>query len=56
MTGRDECCDVDGDLLRDELNAVALELAANGFAALWHARTPTLMSCFPVAPSMPTKC
>lgn len=41
MTGRNECCDVDGDLLRDDLSAVALELAANGFAALWHARTPT---------------
>lgn len=47
MTGRDERCDVDGDLLREDLNAAALELAANGFAALWHARRPTLGELLP---------
>lgn len=47
MTGRDECCGTDGDLLRDDLNAVALEVAVNGFAALWHARTPTVDELLP---------
>ena len=47
MKGRNECCNVDRDLLRDDLNAVALELAANGFAALWHARTPTADELLP---------
>ena len=47
MTGRNHCCDVDGDLLREDLNAAALELAANGFTALWHARRPTLDELLP---------
>lgn len=47
MTEGDECCDINGDLLREDLNATALELAANGFAALWHARTPTLDELLP---------
>jgi alkylmercury lyase len=33
--------------LREDLNAAALELAANGFAALWHARTPSLDELLP---------
>ena len=47
MSGRKECCDVDGDLLREDLNAAALELAANGFAVLWHARRPTFDELLP---------
>ncbi|MGH9030733.1 MAG: organomercurial lyase [Acidimicrobiia bacterium] len=31
-------CRIDGDLLRGELNETGLELAAAGFAALWHGR------------------
>lgn len=47
MTGPDDCCEIGGDLLRQDLNAVALELAANGFAALWHAGRPTLAELLP---------
>lgn len=47
MTGPDEGCEIGGDLLRRDLNAVALELTVNGFAALWHARRPTLAELLP---------
>jgi hypothetical protein len=47
MTGDSECCDVGGDLLREDLSAAALELVANGFAALWDAGTPTVGELLP---------
>lgn len=47
MTGPNECCEIGGSLLRDDLKAVPLELAANGFAALWHARRPTRAELLP---------
>ena len=34
----DGCCNISGDLLRGDLGEVPLELAAAGFAALWHGR------------------
>lgn len=34
----DTCCHLDRDLLRGDLSDAALELAVDGFAALWHAR------------------
>ena len=47
MTEPDGCYEIGGSLLRDDLEAVALELAANGFAALWHARRPTGVELLP---------
>lgn len=41
MTGDNQCRDLGGDLLREDLPAAAIELAVNGFAALWNARRPT---------------
>ena len=47
MTGDTECCDLGGELLREDLTAAAIELAVNGFAALWHAKTPTRDALLP---------
>lgn len=52
MTGDNECCDLAEDLLREDLlredlTAAAIELAVNGFAALWHAETPTRDALLP---------
>jgi alkylmercury lyase len=44
---RTDCCDVGGDLLHDHLDPAALELAANGFAALWQGKEPTLEVLLP---------
>lgn len=40
MTVGDDGCDLETGLLRAHLSDAALEVAAAGFAALWHGRTP----------------
>lgn len=52
MTLGDDGCDLGTGLLRADLSDVALEVAAKGFAALWHGRTPEAGELLPARPAL----
>lgn len=52
---RDDCCDLESGLLRADLDDAAVEVAATGFAALWHGRTPETSELLPGRPELAAK-